>query len=138
LFVALFFYPKKSEKQVYFLLIKAPKPPESSRSARQKQTNTKLVKSARNPPEIWSPQEIFFARQTTFKSARILQILPRNSLSGNAVVNSISALLRLRLRLRHLSVCCRPAAPVPQMRKAAAAVTLTTDAAVEATMAACQ
>jgi hypothetical protein len=48
------------------LLIKAPKPPESARSAKQKKTHTKLVKSARNPPEIGSPPEIFFARQMTF------------------------------------------------------------------------
>jgi hypothetical protein len=45
------------------LLKETPKPPESARSARQKQNHTKLVKSARNPPEIWSPPEIFFARQ---------------------------------------------------------------------------
>jgi hypothetical protein len=43
-----------------------------------------LVKSARNPPEIGSPPEIFFACQTTFKSARIFQIWRRKPPSGNA------------------------------------------------------
>jgi hypothetical protein len=75
-------YAKKRDKQVYFLLIKAPNPPESARSARQKQTHTKLVKSARNLPEIGSLPEIFFARQMTFKSARILQIWRRKPPSG--------------------------------------------------------
>jgi hypothetical protein len=84
LFILKLFYAKKSEKQVVFLLIKAPKPPESARSARQKQTHTKFVKSARNLPEIGSLPEIFFARQTTFKSARILQIWRRKPPSGNA------------------------------------------------------
>jgi hypothetical protein len=65
------------------LLTETPKPPES---ARQKQTHAKLVKSARNPPEIGSPPEIFLACQTTFKSARIFQIWRRKPLSGHAVV----------------------------------------------------
>jgi hypothetical protein len=66
-----YFFARKSEKQSCFLHIETtPKPPET---ARQKQNYTKLVKSARNPPEIGSQPEIFFARQMTFKSARIRQ-----------------------------------------------------------------
>jgi hypothetical protein len=80
LFFKYFFFAREREKKVVVLLIET-KPPES---ARQKQNHTKLVKSARNPPEIRSPPEIFFARQTTFKSARIVQIWRRKPLSGNA------------------------------------------------------
>jgi hypothetical protein len=64
--------------------------PKTARSASKKQTHAKLVKSARNPPEIRSPPEIYFARQTTFKSARILQIWRRKPPSGNAVLGSFS------------------------------------------------
>jgi hypothetical protein len=45
-----------------------------------------LVKSARNPAEIRNPPEIFFARQTTFKSAKIVQIWQRKLPSGNAAL----------------------------------------------------
>jgi hypothetical protein len=76
-------YARKSEKK-FFLLLETPKPPESARYARQKQIHAKLVKSARNPPEIGSLPEIIFARQTTFKSARIFQIWRRKPPSGNA------------------------------------------------------
>jgi hypothetical protein len=69
IFYQLFFFARKSENKSCFLLKETPKPPES---ARQIHNHTKLVKSARNPPEIGSPPEIFFARQTTFKSARIV------------------------------------------------------------------
>jgi hypothetical protein len=77
-----FLYGRKSEKKVVFLVKETPKPPES---ARKKQTHAKLVKSARNPPEIGIPPEIIFACQTTFKSARIFQIWRRKPPSGNAV-----------------------------------------------------
>jgi hypothetical protein len=81
IFIQLFFFARKSEKKSCFLLIETPKPPES---ARQKQNHTKFVNTARNPPEIGSRPEIFFARQTTFKSARIVQIWQRKPPSGNA------------------------------------------------------
>jgi hypothetical protein len=54
------------------------------RQIRQTKTNAKMIKSARNPSKIGSLPEIFFARQTTFKSARILQIWRRKPQSGNA------------------------------------------------------
>jgi hypothetical protein len=66
----LFFYGKKKFDFFCFLLLDS----KSARSARQKNTFSELVKSATNPPEIKNPPEIFFARQTTFKSARIVQI----------------------------------------------------------------
>jgi hypothetical protein len=59
----------------------------------KKKVGAELIKSARNPPEIGNPSEIFFARQTnykikiiilTFKSARIVQIWQRKSPSDNA------------------------------------------------------
>jgi hypothetical protein len=59
IFLPLFFLQEKVRKKIVLLLIETPKPPES---ASQIQNNTKLVKSARNPPEIGSPPEIFFAR----------------------------------------------------------------------------
>jgi hypothetical protein len=46
-----------------------------------------LVKYARNPPEIGNLPEILFARQTTFKSARIVEIWLRKPPSGNAGVH---------------------------------------------------
>jgi hypothetical protein len=82
-------FARKSEKKSCVLLIETQKPPES---ASQIQKNTKLVKSARNPPEIGSPPEIFFARQTTFKSARIVQIWRRKPPSGNAASLPFSSL----------------------------------------------
>jgi hypothetical protein len=45
IFFQLFLLQEKVRKQICFLLIETPKPPES---ARQKQNRTKLVKSARN------------------------------------------------------------------------------------------
>jgi hypothetical protein len=60
-----FFMEEKVRNKLFFAS-------KDSKTARQKQTHAKLVKSARNPPEIGSHPEIFFARQTTFKSARIL------------------------------------------------------------------
>jgi hypothetical protein len=51
--------------------METPKPPES---ARKKQAYAELVKSLGNPPEIRSPPEKKIALQTTFKSARIVQI----------------------------------------------------------------
>jgi hypothetical protein len=50
----------------------------------KKNTFAELVKSATNPPEIKNPAEIFFARQTTFKSARIVQIWRKKLPSGSA------------------------------------------------------
>jgi hypothetical protein len=42
------------------------------------------VQNWSNPPEIGSPPEIFFSRQTTFKSARIFEIWWRKPPFGNA------------------------------------------------------
>jgi hypothetical protein len=53
---------EKVRKKLFCAHRVTPKPPESTRSARQKQTHAKLVKSARNPQEIRGPPEIFFAR----------------------------------------------------------------------------
>jgi hypothetical protein len=64
---------------VVFLLLKAPKPPES---ARQKQTHTKFIKSARN----WESARNLFCPLDDFKSARISQIWRRKPPSGNAVL----------------------------------------------------
>jgi hypothetical protein len=49
-----------------------------------RQTKTNPCKIGQIPPEIGSPPEIFFARQMTFKSARIVQIWRRKPPSGNA------------------------------------------------------
>jgi hypothetical protein len=43
-----------------------------------------------NPPEIGNPPEIFFARQTTFKSARIVEIWRRKPPSGNAATAALN------------------------------------------------
>jgi hypothetical protein len=76
------------------------KPPEFRQISQIKKAGAELVKSARNPPEIGNQPEIFFARKTTFKSARIVQIWRRKPPSGNAVLFQ-RVCLSVRLLLEH-------------------------------------
>jgi hypothetical protein len=81
-FLQLFVLQEKVRKKLFL----AKRESKTARSARQKQTHAKLVKSARNRPEIRQKlgvRQKKNACQTTFKSARTFQILRRKPLSGN-------------------------------------------------------
>jgi hypothetical protein len=67
-------------------------------SAKQKQTHAKLVKSARNPPEIGCLPEIFFARQT----ARRLSNPPEFYKSGGE--NRHLATLEFHIKHRRVEI----------------------------------
>jgi hypothetical protein len=113
-FVIFFSFKKivsRSLNKAAFLLIETQKSPEFRQIC---QTKNKPVQNWSNPPEIGNPPEIKNSRQTTFKSARIVQIWWRKPPSGNAVLHchSMGGLVISRAACRAISARRRTTAHI--------------------------